>query len=100
MSSIGVCVLNWNSGDYLVSCIQSFYDPRSAASTRVVVVDNSSRDSSVSVLRSIFPKIPVIETGSNLGYAKGNNVGAKYLLELGCEFLVFLNPDVTIELQA
>jgi GT2 family glycosyltransferase len=60
------------------------------------VVDNNSEDGTVATLRSSFPNIPIIETGRNLGYPRGNNIGASYLADRNCTEIAFINPDVTV----
>lgn len=39
----------------------------------------------------------VIETGDNLGYAAGNNVGLRYALGRGFDYVWLLNPDTVVE---
>jgi len=63
---------------------------------QLVVVDNCSSDDSVALLRGSFPEVLVIENATNVGYARGNNIGARHLLHFGFDFLGFVNPDVTI----
>jgi GT2 family glycosyltransferase len=93
---LGVCVLNWASGPALVACVRRIHSVCKGSLTHLVIVDNASSDNSVALLRAEFPKATIIENPANLGYAAGNNVGARHLMALGCEFLVFLNPDVLI----
>ena len=57
------------------------------------MVDNQSDDDSVAYVRRHFPRVNVIETGANLGYAGGNNVG---LRATEAPFAVLLNPDVYV----
>lgn len=56
----------------------------------VLVVDNASGAGEVTRLQSA---VEVIESGDNLGYAGGNNVGIRAALERGAEFVWLLNPD-------
>lgn len=62
----------------------------------VIVVDNGSTDDSVIRIRTEYPEVMLIETGANLGYAGGNNVGARHVLELGAALLFILNNDVVV----
>lgn len=97
-ASIGVCVLNWNAGDRLRDCIESI---RSAVRDHVhtiVLVDNASTDGSIESLQD--RDIKIVRNSSNVGYARGNNVGAEHLLRDGCAYLLFVNPDVTISAGA
>lgn len=57
-----------------------------------IVVDNGSNDSSVSTARGLGAR--VIETGTNLGFARANNIG---LDSAQTEYVVFANPDITID---
>lgn len=98
---ITIIVLNWNAEKYISSCLQSL---RRLAirphQVEVVVVDNASTDHSVSLVQKKFPKLKVIQTGQNLGYAGGNNVGLKYAMEEGSDFVWIVNPDVQVHPQA
>jgi N-acetylglucosaminyl-diphospho-decaprenol L-rhamnosyltransferase len=94
---VAICVLNWNAGEALVDCLQSLQAGHCPIRTDIVVVDNASMDCSVDLARQRFPEIPVIVNSYNMGYAAGNNVGARHLIERGCEFLIFINPDVILE---
>ncbi len=42
-------------------------------------------------------RLVIIETGENLGFSGGNNVGIRYGLRRGFEFLMILNPDTVIQ---
>ncbi|OFV89224.1 MAG: hypothetical protein A3J75_07755 [Acidobacteria bacterium RBG_16_68_9] len=65
-----------------------------------VVVDNGSEDGTVEELRARHREIPVIENQVNLGYAGGNNVGIRWALARGVEYVCLVNNDteVTAEL--
>ena len=58
---------------------------------RVLVVDNASGPGEVAWLRSVGAD--VVESGGNLGYAGGNNVGIKAALDGGADAVWVLNPD-------
>jgi GT2 family glycosyltransferase len=51
-------------------------------------------------VRKEFPSVALIQNDENLGYAAGNNVGARGLLEHGCDSLVFVNPDVILPVDS
>lgn len=42
----------------------------------------------------------LIQTGANLGYAGGNNVGIRYALKTGAEYILILNNDTVIDKNA
>ncbi|HEY9049611.1 MAG TPA: glycosyltransferase family 2 protein [Ohtaekwangia sp.] len=62
-------------------------------SIEIIVVDNGSRDTSARSLKQEFPEINLIETGKNLGFAGGNNVG---LEQAKGEYLLLINNDVEV----
>lgn len=85
-----VIVLNFNGRRWLSACLDAVAAQRGAPAIEVLLVDNGSTDGSVDFVRSGWPAVRVIETGSNLGFAAGNNAGAR---EARGEWLVFLNND-------
>jgi GT2 family glycosyltransferase len=60
----------------------------------VIIADNASTDGSIEFIQQNFPQTRLIHNGGNLGFAGGNNRGAR---EARAEILVFLNPDTTVE---
>lgn len=86
---VRVIVLNWNGRRWLEPCLgalqaQTFRD------FEVVVVDNASTDGSPDVVRQRFPEFKVVQLAANLGFAAGNNAGAKGST---AAYLAFLNND-------
>ena len=92
---IQVLVLNWNGREDTLQCLHSL-TPLLSDSTRVLVVDNGSTDGSVNAIRQAFPTVEYIETGQNLGYAGGNNVGIRHALERGVDYVLVLNNDTIV----
>jgi GT2 family glycosyltransferase len=91
-----VLLLNWNGKKDTLECIQSLKkvdDPN----FQVIVVDNGSKDGSVAAIRSAHPEIPILETGSNLGFAGGNNVGIEWALRHKAEWIFLLNNDTIVD---
>lgn len=66
---------------------------------KIIIVDNCSTDNSLEILSNLkSEKVEIIETNKNLGYACGNNYGAKYALKkYKPEFLIIANPDIMFE---
>lgn len=91
-----VITLNWNGKNWLGDCLSSIL-AMDYPNFEVVVVDNGSTDGSVEFVRQNFPTIYVIETGSNLGYARGFNVGLEYAAKNGAEYFLIMNNDIVID---
>jgi len=62
----------------------------------VVIVDNGSTDESVARLREAYPQVAVLETGVNLGFARGTNHGTRYALQQGADYVWMLNNDTVV----
>jgi GT2 family glycosyltransferase len=88
-------VLNWNRPADTIACLDSIRDSDYSACWPLVV-DNGSTDHSVEAIRRAHPSVPLIETGSNLGYAGGNNAGIEYALKLSSQYILIVNNDVLL----
>src|SRR6185503_17494864 len=90
--ALAVVVLNWNRPALTLECLRSL-----DASTRplldILVVDNGSTDGSQSVIEASAPDVTVIQTGANLGYGGGNNVGIREAIRRGADLVWVLNND-------
>lgn len=89
-------VLNWNNEPDTADCLASLAADGLPAS-QVVLVDNASADGSGDRLHARFPGARYVQTGANLGYAGGNNVGAREALAMGADWLLVLNNDTVVE---
>jgi GT2 family glycosyltransferase len=90
----GVCcvVVNWNGWGDTLDCLASLRE-QEYGNLQIVVVDNGSTDDSVERIRSSFPEARLIETGKNLGFPSGCNVGLRVALAGSAEFVWLLNND-------
>lgn len=85
-------VLNWNGWQDTVECLHALKKcdyPR----LEIIVVDNGSTNDSVVRIRVAHPDILLLETRKNLGFAGGNNVGIRYALRHGSDYVWLLNND-------
>lgn len=100
--------MTYNSEKYIKVCLDSVYqDPLTPLQgetlflktkrLQVVVVDNSSRDSTVQVVQDNFSQVKVIRNTRNRGFAKAVNQGIRVCLKNGCRYVLILNPDTKLE---
>jgi N-acetylglucosaminyl-diphospho-decaprenol L-rhamnosyltransferase len=89
VTRLSVVVVAYNSAGALERTLPSLI-PELAEGDEMIVVDNASSDGTPDVVRRLAPGARLVETGSNLGFAAGANVGAE---AAGGDLLVFLNPD-------
>ena len=90
-----VCIVipNWNLKNILKKCLDSL--ERTTFKHEVIVVDNGSRDGSVEMVKTKFPRVHLICNKENLGYVIGNNQGIKFALKkFDPDYIVLANNDV------
>jgi GT2 family glycosyltransferase len=61
-----------------------------------VTVDNGSNDGSADYLRDLLTGVEILETGANLGFSGGCNVGISRALAGGAEFVLLVNSDAVL----
>lgn len=91
-----VVILTWNGRADTLACLRSLV-PVWDDCTIGVVVDNGSSDGTPEAVRSEFAGIEVIETGANLGFTGGNNVGLRHALSRGADYVLLLNNDTVVD---
>ncbi len=91
---LSVCIVNWNTRDFLRECLRSLYDyPPQGWDMEIIVVDNASHDGSASMTTNEFPQVCLIANPDNKGYAEGNN---QAIARAHGEAILLLNPDVVV----
>lgn len=93
---IAIIILNWNGKRDTLACLDSLKN-LNYTNFQTILVDNGSSDDSVAAIREKFPTVTLLETGENLGFAGGNNVGIEHALKLGVDALLLLNNDTEVD---
>lgn len=88
---ISTIIVNYNSGKFLQSCVDSLLN--CPLGIEIIVVDNASTDESLDALPSL-PCIQIIKNSANVGFAAACNRGARVA---SAPFLLFLNPDCSFK---
>lgn len=87
-------VVNRNTADLLIRCLDCIFASELPESSQVIVVDNGSADDSVARVRAAYPEVEVIEAGRNLGFAAANNRAFEKALG---RYLMLVNTDALLE---
>jgi GT2 family glycosyltransferase len=90
---VSIIIINWNSKDYLRKCLATLKSVSPGLDAEIIVLDNASHDGCGEMLNREFPGVIFIQSDKNLGFAKGNNVGAS---RAKGRYLLFLNPDTEL----
>lgn len=93
MSQLDIVLVSYNTAEYTKRAIASVYAETNKTSFRIIMVDNDSKDNSVELIAAEFPDVKIIQTGANLGFAGGVNVGVK---ASNNKYILLLNPDTVI----
>ena len=88
---ISLVIVSWNSGKHLPHCLECL-SRQTFRDFETIIVDNGSSDNSLTGLEERYPDLglSVERLAQNLGFAAGNNLGAR--LAQG-KWLVLLNAD-------
>ena len=93
MIDLLIVIVNWNTSELLIQCLESIFFAESGLTLEAVVVDNGSTDNSVQAISNRFPQVRIIANDRNLGFAMANNQGirvgeARYYLILNSDTIV------------
>jgi len=99
MKHVFVSIINFNGADNTLECLSSL-DKMNSRNFKisVVVVDNASREK-FKVQSSKFKvlELKTIRSEKNLGFSGGQNVGIRYALENGADYVLILNNDTIVD---
>ncbi len=93
MTDFSIVIVSWNTKKYVEECLTSLRAIDGNLSVEIIVVDNASIDGTPEMIRTQFPNVTLIETGANLGFARGNNIGMK---EASGKYICLINSDVNV----
>lgn len=93
MAKLSVTIVNFNAGDYLITCLKSLEDAKKEVNLEIFVIDNASEDDSIEQAKKKFPDVKYILNDKNLGFAKAQNIGLK---KITSEYVLILNPDTQV----
>jgi GT2 family glycosyltransferase len=90
---VSIIVPNWNGKNVLYPCLESLMN-LVYPNYEIIMVDNGSTDGSKEMVKRLFPKVRVVASSTNLGFAGGCNLGIKYAKG---EIIALFNNDATTE---
>jgi GT2 family glycosyltransferase len=93
---LGIIILNYNTYEKTIDCINSILETVKIP-YKIYLIDNKSVNNSYDLLIAKYKEnksIKIIQTKSNIGFARGNNLGIQFAESEGCEYLLFSNNDI------
>lgn len=91
---VSVIVVNWNTRDLLLQCLDSVRRVSADVRVETIVIDNASDDGSAESVSRLFPEVTLVRNGENLGFSAANNQG---LARAGGRYALLLNSDAVLK---
>ncbi len=91
---LSIIIVNYNVEHFLEQCLHSVRKAIKSIPSEVFVVDNSSVDGSVEMLKKKFPEVILLANEKNVGFSKANNQAIR---EAKGEYILLLNPDTVVQ---
>jgi GT2 family glycosyltransferase len=84
---VSALIVSYNTRDLLLDTLATLAD---RADVEPIVVDNASHDGSADAVAAHFPRVRLVRSEANLGFAGGTNLAARHAHG---RYLLLLNPD-------
>ena len=92
-TAVDIVIVTHNSQAELSACLRSLTASTGLGRMTIIVVDNCSSDGTPQLVARDWPAVALIQPGSNLGFASGNNLGIRASTS---ELVLLLNPDTVV----
>lgn len=97
--SVYIVLLNYNTYEDTIECIKSLKNI-DYPNYNIVIVDNNSNNNSQEIIQEYikdYENIYFIQSGANLGFSGGNNIGIELALKNNADYVCLLNNDTIVE---
>lgn len=97
MKVLGI-IVTYNGIKWIGKCLSSLRQSTYPVTT--IVIDNNSTDGTPRFIAEKFPEVVLKVKNENLGFGQGNNVGLRYALDNGFDYVLLLNQDAYLQPDA
>lgn len=87
-------IVTYNGAPWIEKCLTHLFE--SNFKSEIIIIDNASTDNTLKLLKPYKDSIYLIENKENLGFGQANNLGIKYAMGNGADFIFLLNQDAYI----
>lgn len=91
-------IVSYNFEKWIDKCLGSLSS--SDYPTEILIIDNCSKDNTVKTIKEKWRNVRLIESKSNLGFGKANNIGLKIAIKEKFDAVFLLNQDAWIDRKA
>jgi GT2 family glycosyltransferase len=96
-SKIAIVILNYMNYEDTIACVNCTLN-QTYTNYEIIIVENGSPNQSYDILAFIYdscPKVTILHSKKNLGFARGNNLGIKYAkTKLKADYVFVCNSDI------
>jgi GT2 family glycosyltransferase len=89
-----IVIINWNTREDLLVCLDSVEFVTKGFIVETIVVDNGSQDGSQDIVKKCYPWVSLIENKKNFGFAKAANDA---LRQMKGRYALLLNSDTQVK---
>ena len=90
---VSTIIVTYNSEEHIKDCVESVLS-QTYKNLEVIVVDNASKDRTVKIVQTHYPRVRVFPLRKNLYFPGGVNYGIE---RAGGEYLLVLNDDLELD---
>ncbi len=90
---VSIIIINYNTFQLTCNCISSVIEKTTSINYEIILVDNASTECDAEKFKTLFPKIKLVKSETNIGFSKGNNLGIK---NAKGDFILLLNSDTKL----
>ena len=87
-----VVIPNYNGMKYIDNCLKSLR--QSSVPVKIILVDNASKDGSLTFVKKHYPEVSIIAFTENTGFSKAVNAG---IMAADTEYVLLLNNDTVAD---
>ncbi len=95
MNKVLTVIVTYNAMQWIDRCIGSVL--ASSVGSDIFIIDNASADGTQEHIRAHYPQVIFRQSPDNLGFGKANNIGMRYAVEQGYDYVYLLNQDAWLE---
>ena len=93
-SGITIVIVNYNTTDHLINCLDSISKYFLNTEIEIIVIDNCSTEKQITILPNEYPNVKFYFRDINDGFGSGCNFGMQ---KSSGDYLLFINPDIIIK---
>ncbi len=97
MKKVAIVILHFINQKLTLGCLESVKKLQTASFKLQTIVVNNNPKENLESLKKRFSGFVFLDTGINLGFAEGNNVGIRKALQDGADYVFVVNNDTVLD---